>query len=126
MADRKVFLDSVTPLPDQAGLTHNGLMVNAIMPEHKEEPMTVLFSLALPKESHDDLEARVARGEVVPLDELQQKYRPNPEDIEALQSWLTTQGYEIVRKSDDGTSVYARASVDNIEKSLHVNMVRVT
>src|SRR5438105_1232767 len=126
MADRKVFLDSVTPLPDQTGLTHNGLMVNAIMPQHKEEPMTVLFSLALPKDSHADLEDRVARGEVIPYEELQQKYRPNAEDIEALQSWLTTHGYEIVRKSDDGTSVYARASVDDIEKTLAVNMVRVT
>jgi kumamolisin len=126
MADRKVFLDSVTPLPDQAGLTHNGMLVNAAVAEHKDESMTVLFSFAIPKESQADLEQRVARGEVVPLDELQQKYTPNKEDVGALASWLKSEGYEIAGQSDDGTSIYARATVDTIEKSLAVHMVRVT
>src|SRR6185312_16034460 len=99
MPDRKVFLDSVTPLPDQTGLTHNGMLVAAAMADHKSENMTVLFSLAIPKDSQAELEARVARGEVVPLDELQQKYKPETADVAALEKWLKEQGFEIVGKS---------------------------
>jgi kumamolisin len=126
MADRKVFQDSVTPLPEQSGLTHNGLMLNAAEPEHRDEKMTILFSLALPPQAQAQLEEKVARGEVVPLAELQKDYAPNAADREALASWLKKQGFEITETSGDGTSVYARASVDQISKSLAVNMIRVT
>jgi hypothetical protein len=56
MSDRKVFQDSVTPLPDQPGLTQHGLMVNAAGPEHRDETMTLLFSLAIPQEAQAELE----------------------------------------------------------------------
>jgi kumamolisin len=126
MSDRKVFQDSVTPLPEQSGLTHNGLIVNAAEPEHRDEKMTVLFSLEIPPEAQAQLEERVAKGEVVPLEELQKNYAPNTADRDALVSWLKAQGFEIMQVSADGTSVYARASVDQIAKSLAVNLVRVT
>ncbi len=124
MADRKVFQDSVTPLPEQHGLTRNGLMVNAAGTEQEDEIMTILFSLAVPAQA--ELEERVAKGEVVPLAELQKKYVPDANDREALIAWLKGQGFQITQVSPDGTSVYARATVSQIEKSLDVNMVRVT
>lgn len=71
--------------------------------------MTLLFSLAIPKDAQADLEKRVANGEVVPLDELQQKYSPSAADVEALVSWLKAQGFKIMEVSNDRTSVYARA-----------------
>ena len=126
MADRKVFQDSVTPLPEQSGLTHNGLMIKAAEPEHRDEQMTVLFSLELPQGAQADLEDRVARGEVVPLTELNKKYSPDPADRKALMAWLKKQGFKITEVSDDGTSVYARGTVGRIEKSLAVKMTRVT
>jgi kumamolisin len=84
MGDRKVFSDSVTPLPDQLGLTPHGLMVNSIEPQRRNETMTLLFSMSIPADAGNDLEARVARGEVIGLDELRQKYATNPEDLQAL------------------------------------------
>lgn len=126
MSDRKVFQDSVTPLPEQEGLTHNGLMVNAMEPEHRDDAMTILFSLALPPEMQSQLEEKVARGEVVPIAELQKNYVPKVADRKALVAWLKKQGFEIMQESDDGTSVYARGSIDQIEKSLAVKMTRVT
>ena len=123
---RKVFQDSVTPLPDQPGATRNGMMINAAAPHHTDEKMTVLFSLSIPQNAQAELEQRVARGEVVPFDELAKKYAPNPDDVKALTSWLQKQGFTIEQTSPDGTSVYAQASVDQIAKSLAVNMVRVT
>jgi kumamolisin len=126
MSDRKIFQNSVTPLPVQEGLTPNGLMVNAAAPEHRDEEMTLLFSLEIPREAQADLEAKVARGEVVPPEEIQKNYSADPADLEALTSWLKEEGFEIKQVSDDRTSVYARASVNQIQQSLGVNMVSVT
>jgi kumamolisin len=126
MADRKVFQDSVTPLPAQQGPTADGLMLNAVGDEHRDEMMTVLFSLSIPSQAQAQLEERVARGEVVPLAELKKSYGPDPRDRDALVAWLKDQGFEITKVSADGTGVYARAKVSQIEKSLAVDMRRVT
>jgi kumamolisin len=126
MAERKVFQDSVTSLPDKPGPAPRGLVVAAAEPDTRNEQMTVLFSLEIPSEKTADLEERVARGEVVSPDELQQNYAPNAADRDKLVKWLKKQGFEVTGVSQDGTSVYARASVAQIEKSLAVDMVRVT
>jgi len=126
MSDRKVFADSVTPLPEKPGLTTHGLMVNAAKPQHRDETMTLLFSVAPPRASQAELEERVARGEVVPIEELNKKYAADTADVKALVSWLKGQGYKVTHVTSDNTGVYAQASVDKIEKSLAVNMVSVT
>lgn len=126
MSDRKVFSESVVPLPDEPGLTPHGLMIHAETPANRKETMTLLFSVAIPESAREDLEARVAKGEVVPLDELKKKYGSQAGDVKALVSWLKTQGYKNIKPNSDGTGVYADASIDKIEKSLAVNMVRVT
>src|SRR5262249_14145997 len=126
MSDRKTFQDSITPLPAQEGLTQNGLMVNAATPEHRNEKLTLLFSVALPSGAQARLEEKVAKGEVVSPNELQTQYVPQAADVDKLTAWLKSQGFEIMQRSSDNTGVYARATVDQIEKSLAVNMVRVT
>ena len=50
MSDIKVFADSITPIPVETGLTPQGLLVNAIDAHHKDEEMTLLFSLTIPQE----------------------------------------------------------------------------
>ena len=126
MAERKVFTDSVTELPDQPGPTPRGMMVAAAAPEDRDEHMTILFSLDIPSDKEADLEERVARGDVVSLEELQKDYAPKTADRDKLVRWLKAQKFDVTEVSEDGTSVYARASVGQIEKSLGVDMVRVT
>jgi kumamolisin len=126
MADRKLFQDSVTPLPAQSGLTQHGLMVNAMQPNLGNEPMKVLFSLAIPENAQSELEQRVARGEVVSFEDMKQKYAPNPSDIQTLIAWLKGQGFEILQVAPDNTGVYAQATTNQIAQSLQVRMVRVT
>jgi kumamolisin len=126
MSNRKVFQDSVIPIHAGQGLTMNGLMVNAAKPEHKAEIMTIHFSFNLPAPAQAKLEEIVAQGKVVLPGDLAQKYAPPPSDIEKLASWLKGEGFEIVPMPHDGASLYARASADQIEKSLGVHMVRVT
>ena len=126
MADRKVFQDSVSPLPAQTGLTPNGLMVQAVEAEHQNDSMTLLFSLAIPQDAQNQLEARVAKGEVVSFDEMKKSYSPDPTAVNSLVAWLKAQGYTIVQVAPDGTGVYASAKVSQIASSLQTNMVRVT
>jgi len=122
MGDRKVFTDSVIPLPDEPGPAH-GLSVEAAEPDNRDEKMTVLFALEIPAEVQAELEQRVARGEVVPADELQQKYTADAADRQKLLDWLKAQHFDVTDVYPDG--VYARAKVGQIENSLDVDMVRV-
>lgn len=119
-----MFNDSVRELPVQEGLTPNGLMVQSAQPEHDDAKMTVQFSLEI--QGQAELEEKVARGEVVPVAQLQSDYAAPGADVNALVNWLMGQGFTIDHVSPDKTGVYATASVAQIESSLGVNMVRVT
>ncbi|MGA8332950.1 MAG: protease pro-enzyme activation domain-containing protein, partial [Mycobacterium sp.] len=126
MVERKVFADSVVPLPDEPGLTPRGLMVQDVAPAQLNDQMRLLFSLQIPPKAEAELEKRVAGGEVVSPEELQQKYAADPEDRKKLVAWLKRQHFDVTGVSPDGTSVYATANADQIGKSLDVDMVRVT
>jgi kumamolisin len=116
----------VIGLPETSAVIANGTKVNAARPEHGDELMTITFSLAIPQAKHDELEAMVAKGQVVSTDELKTKYAVDAAEVEPLVAWLKSAGYEILHVSDDRTSVRARAKVRQIEQSLGVTMVRVT
>lgn len=124
MSDRKVFFNSVLPLPAQPGPTPEGALVAAAATPRNDEKMDVHFSLSLAPDVQKALEARVAKGEVVPANELENLYTSNPRDANALKNWLETNGFEITRSTSDG--IYARASVADISRSLDVNMTNVT
>lgn len=96
MADRKMFSNSVVPLLTDAGPSPYGFVVSTLTPEHRTEAMLLHFSLALPAA------------------------------FDILTSWLTSQGFDITYVTPDRASVYASATVDKIEHSLGVRMVRVT
>jgi kumamolisin len=124
MSERKVFHDSIMPLPAQPGLTPEGLMINAMTPQRPDETLNLQFALSIAPDVQAQLEDKVSRGEVVPLDQLDKLYTAQPGDRGALISWLKANGYEITQTSQD--SVYARAKASQIARSLEVNMVPVT
>lgn len=121
---RKLYPNSVTPLPDQAGVLPQGLMVRAAAPEHKDEQMTVVFALSPPPGAEADMERKIAKGQTVSPEEMK-GYQPDPKQVDALVSWLKGQGFKILKISPESASVYASASASQIEQSLGVNMVRV-
>lgn len=120
---RKVFRNSVVPIGGDVALAPHGLIAQAARPEDRAESMTILFSMDVDQAA---LEDKVARGETVTYDELVRDYAPRSEDVERLISWLEHEGYTDVHRSADRTGVYATATVDQIEKTLDVNMARVT
>lgn len=124
MVDRKVFTDSVTELPSTPGVTPHGLILNKAPQEAHNEKMDLLFSLAIP--SRDELEKKVAAGETVSAADLNKTYAPKESDVDALKNWLVKQGFKVTGQSADRSSVYANATVGEIERSLEVKMVQVT
>lgn len=126
VSPRKVFADSVVELPTQPGVTASGMKVNTRGADDRSEQMPISFSLMAPAGTDAALEACVARGETVSAAELQTTYAAAPADRAPLVAWLKQQGYSIDHVAADGMTVYARATVAQIEKSLAVDMVRVT
>ena len=122
--ERKVFTNSIVPLPAKEGFTAQGFVVQAMVPENKQDKLDIQLSLATPNISQ--LQDRVAKGQIVSEAEIEKNYRPKASDYDALIAWLKTQEFEITQTSPDRTSVYARGTVQQIEKAFQVKMVKVT
>ena len=123
MADRKVFYSSVVTLPNE-GVAPQGLTVQAVMPEDNDEVLSLNFALET-ADTDAQLEAKLAKGEVVPAAELS-NYGSKAADVDKLVTWLKAEGFDNVQPSFDGTSVYAKGKASQISKSLLVDMRRVT
>jgi kumamolisin len=126
MPGRKMFPNSVIPLPASPGLATHGLIVGAAEPKHRAETMQLHFSLGIPEAARQELEERVANGEVIPFDEQAAKYGADPAAADALVDWLKGEGFTVSEVTPDHTTIYASAPVSQIEASLGVHMVRVT
>jgi kumamolisin len=126
MANRKMFPDSVIPVPTGPGLTAQGMIINAADPHHRSEKMDVSFSLRLPPALEKELEERVEKGEEISPEEMKTKYSVDPTAANALEAWLKKEGYTINEVTPDRTAIYASAPASQIEASLGVHMVRVT
>jgi kumamolisin len=114
---RKRFDDSIVKLPP--GFHPNTELNKA----QRKEILEVHFALA--GNNMDELQGRVARGEVLSPQEMS-KYSGSKDHEDDLVNWLKQNGYEILQRSSDHTSVYATSSVANIQKTLGVRVAKVT
>jgi len=126
MANRKIFADSITPLPEDATPTPLGVVLNKAKVVDKSQAMHLIFSLNMDPALQKELEDKVAAGQTVSPAELKQKYVPDQANIDALVNWLKAQGFTISRISPNGTAIYASAPIQTIEQALQVTMVSVT
>ena len=124
MTDRKTFEGSADRLRDDEIVKQRGLMVNLVAKPDTTKTMRVVFSLTPPADQTAQLEAAVAQGRVLPRETVSQ-FGPDPAVAQRLGAWLESEGFQIEKVSADHTSVYARAPIATIEKSLQVNMVPV-
>ncbi|GAB3061211.1 S53 family peptidase [Intrasporangium mesophilum] len=125
MAARKIFSDSVVPLPQPDGLASHGAIVQAATQRQLDDTMEVLFTLAPDPEATAALESKVAAGEVATPEEIAAATAPDAARTK-LTSWLEAHGFSVDKPSADGTSVYARSTVSNIAEQLQVEIAKVT
>jgi kumamolisin len=126
MPNRKMFPDSIIPVPASPGVTAHGLTVNAAESHHRAEKMDISFSLGLPPALEKELEERVDKGDVISPDEMKTKYSVDAATANALETWLKSEGFTITEVAPDRTTIYASAPASQVEASLGVHMVRVT
>jgi kumamolisin len=122
--ERKVFANSVVPLPAREGFSAQGFNVQALVPENKQDKLEIQVSLETPNIS--DLQARVSKGEIIPEAEMEKNYRPKVSDYDGIVRWLKEQGFEITQTTSERNSVYARGTIQQIEKAFQVKMAKVT
>ena len=124
MSDRKVFHDSVVPLPHEGAHPPLGMVVQVASAPNLAETLTIHFSLAPAAAAQTELETRVAAGETVSPEEQAKKYLPTGAEVTVLVNWLKAEGFTITHVAPDG--IYAQAPATQVAKSLAVDMVRVT
>lgn len=84
------------------------------------------FEVALKMRNFAELQARVARGEIIPFSEMAERYFPTQADYQAVAAWVAGQGFKITRQDDNHLAIFASGSVDAIQKALRVNFARVS
>jgi kumamolisin len=107
------------PDPHQPWITRTTLTADEVA-----APMD--FEVALKMRNFPELQARVARGELISPAEMEAKYDPLPSDAQAVADWLTSQGFVITRQNTDHLAVFARGTVGQIRQGMQVGFGRVS
>ena len=116
---RTVFNDSIGALPPKAAPTVRALGT-------PELSGTLEFSVALHMRNFKHLQKRVAKGETIPAEEMESSYLPLPNDYHAVKEWLKAQGFTIVQQDSSRLAIFARGTLEQIEKAFETKMVGVT
>jgi hypothetical protein len=87
-------------------------------------PMTVEVGLRM--RNFDEMQARVARGELISPAEKEARYFPLAADHDRVVQWMKAQGFEITRTDENRLAVFARARVDAVGKAFQVSFARVS
>jgi hypothetical protein len=86
---------------------------------------SMAFEVGLRMRNFDEMQARIARGELISPAEKEARYFPLAADHDNVVRWLKSQGFEITRTDDDRLAVFARGSVDNVGRAFQVSFARV-
>jgi hypothetical protein len=80
---------------------------------------------ALKMRNFDELRARIGRGQVLTLAEMEARYFPRAEDWNRVATWARRNGYSVEPDGRSHMTVFAKATVAQIEASLKARFERV-
>jgi kumamolisin len=128
-ADRITFAGSIKELPTAGSQSQFATGAFATLARTEltatEAEASLDFSIALKLRNSDELKERIAKGEVIPLEEMAARYYPTAADCDKVVRWLTSQGFTIKRADPYNLSVFASGSVSRIGGGLGTKFVRV-
>jgi kumamolisin len=90
-----------------------------------EAQATLDFSVALKMHNFAELQSRVARGEIISLDEIASKYYPTADEYKTVAVWLSSQGFAVKPPDKYNLSVFASGTVAQIERAFATKFGRV-
>ncbi len=93
----------------------------------EENAATIEFEVALPMRDAAGLQARLARGGLVPRAELEKFHLPTAADWQAVADWLTAEGFTVepAPAGDARLAVFAHGTVAQAARSFQVTFARV-
>lgn len=86
---------------------------------------TVDFSIALKFRNFAELQQRIGRGEIIPVEEMSAKYFPTSADIENVRQWLVAQGFTVLPPDRYELSVFAQGTVAQLQSAFGATFARV-
>jgi hypothetical protein len=86
---------------------------------------TMPFEVGLRMRNFDEMQARIARGELISPAEKEARYFPLAADQDRVVQWIKAQGFEITRTDDDRLAVFARGPVEAVGSAFQVSFARV-
>jgi hypothetical protein len=123
---RTAFPDSVKEVatgPVPAGRTPR-ISRTALRADELSSPMTVEVGLRM--RNFDEMQVRIARGELISPAEKEARYFPLAADHDRLMRWMQAQGFDITRTDENRLAIFARAPVSTVGKALQVSFARVS
>jgi len=90
-----------------------------------EAQTTLDFSVALKMHNFAELQNRVARAEIISLDEIASKYYPTEDEYKTVAAWLSSQGFAIKPPDKYNLSIFASGTVAQIEHAFATKFGRV-
>ena len=82
-----------------------------------ELAVTLDFSVALRMRDFAQLQARIARGEIISPEEMERTYLPLPDQYAALKKWLQAEGFTVVQEDPSRLSIFVRGTLSQIGKA---------
>jgi Immunoglobulin domain/Pro-kumamolisin, activation domain/NHL repeat len=96
----------------------------ALTAAEEDAPMEIEFAFRM--RSFAELQARVARREIISRQEMAAQYLPAAADYEQVASWLAGSGLTITYRDPSHLGLFARGSVARIARLLGAEFARVT
>ena len=95
-----------------------------LLPEEAAAEME--FGVALSMRNFDELQARLAAGEILAPEEMAAKYWPLPEDEAQVAGWLQGEGFTLVRRDENRLVVFASGPVSRVAATFQTTFARIT
>jgi sugar lactone lactonase YvrE len=122
---RSTYKDSIREISAAAGTTGVPTVTRSVL-KASESAAPITFEVALRMRNFDELQGRIAQGDLVSPAEKEEKYFPLAGDHDRVVSWLKAQGLEVTRTDDNRMAIFGKGSVDAVAKAFQVSFARVT
>jgi kumamolisin len=124
-----VFPNSIRTVPTStaaAAHTPHHARVTRTALRADETGALMTFEVALRMRNFDDLQSRVARGELISKAEKEANYFPTAADHDAVVRWLKSEGLTVTRTDDNRLAIFGRGTVGAVARAFLVTFARVT
>ena len=117
--ERTHFPQSLAPVPSDIARTMRA-------PTAAHLAQTLEFQVPLRMRNYQQLQQRIARGEIVPRAEMDRDYFPSRADYVTLKQWLVSEGFRITLGDPCRLGIFAQGTLTQIQRSFQVEMTEVT